>query len=235
MRVTLVDFTQNAEHKMIFTKSTRLQMEPGLMHKIYEMSNEEIVEELEYMANTIPSSWEFCNYSFLIEGVSRAFTHQFVRNRQGSYAQQTMRILNVSGFDYITGPTIQSNTRNSALYKSCMDYIQDTYDKLVENGASIEDARGLLPTNICTNIVAKFNLRTLSEVMSARSSSRTQGEYREVIEEMYKRVIEVHPWAHLFLNSKKKQAANKLDAAIQAWGGEDTTDLIKQIDILRKG
>jgi flavin-dependent thymidylate synthase len=233
MRITLVDFTHDAEYKMIFTKSTRLKMVPSLMNSIYQMSREEIDQELEYMANTIPSSWEFASYSFLIEGVSRAFTHQLVRNRQGSYAQQTMRILDVSGFDYITGPTINNDYRK-AVYDTVMTTIQIGYDNLIQDGAAVEDARGLLPTNICTNIVAKFNLRTLSEMMSARSSSRTQGEYRAVVDAMYQAVLNVHPWAHLFLNSKKKQAADTLDAFVQEHGGEHTTDLVKLIDILRK-
>lgn len=233
MRVTLVDFTQDAAHKMIFTKSTRLNMEPGLMDRIYAMTQEEIDDELAYMANTIPSSWEFANYTFLVEGVSRAFTHQFVRNRQGSYAQQTMRILNQSGFDYITGPGVKTDMQKE-IYKETMDKIQKAYDDLIALGVPIEDARGLLPTNICTNIVAKYNLRTLAEMMSARSSSRTQGEYRDVIEQMYQRVLEVHPWADLFLNSPKRQAADTLDSFVQSYAGEEKIHLTKMIDILRK-
>ena len=53
------------------------------------------------MANTIPSSWEFVDYTFLVTGVSRAYTHQQVRTRAASYAQQTMRVLNMGEFDYI--------------------------------------------------------------------------------------------------------------------------------------
>ena len=237
MNVNLIDFTENAEHKLIFTKSTRLKMEPDLMNKIYEMSSQEIVDEIEYIANTIPSSWEFVNYTFLIEGVSRAFTHQLVRNRMGSYAQQTMRILDVSGFEYITGPSITNTAEATAVYDVCMKHIQAAYDELIRIGVKIEDARGLLPTNICTNIVAKFNLRTLSEMMMARSSSRTQWEYRKVIEAMYKAVIIEHPWAYVFLNSKKRQAADELDEFVQnhCTEGKAKTDLIKKIDILRKG
>ena len=233
MRVTLVDFTQDAQYKMIFTKSTRLNMDPGLMDRIYQMTSEEIDDELAYMANTIPSSWEFSRYTFLIEGVSRAFTHQFVRNRQGSYAQQTMRILNQSGFDYITGPSIKTDTQKD-IYNETMAKIQKAYDDLIALGVNIEDARGLLPTNICTNIVGAFNLRTLAEMMSARSSSRTQGEYREVIELMYEAVINVHPWADKFLNSPKRQAADTLDSFVQQYAGEEKIHLTKMVDILRK-
>jgi thymidylate synthase ThyX len=54
---------------------------------------------------------------------------------------------------------------------------------------AIEDARGVLPTNIHTNIVAKFDLRTLADTMRKRASTRTQGEYRDVMDGMKDAVL----------------------------------------------
>ncbi len=90
MKVSLISHTPHAAELLIFTKSTRLNMSPGLMDEIMSWSEDKKLAELEYMAATIPSSWEFVDYVFMIEGVSRAFTHQFVRSRNASYAQQTM-------------------------------------------------------------------------------------------------------------------------------------------------
>src|SRR4051812_12726429 len=116
MKVTLIDWTGcgnpdewHAANVLIFTKSTRLTMAPGLFKEIADWPTDKKLKELEYMANTIPSSWEFCDYTFMIEGVTRAFTHQFVRSRTWSFAQQTMQVLDVStgpGWDYLTGPSI---------------------------------------------------------------------------------------------------------------------------------
>ena len=123
MEVKLIDYTgagsedpaRHAANLLVFTKQTRLEMKPGLMTEIESWSEEDIYKELLYMANTIPSSWEFVEYKFLINDVTRAFTHQFVRTRTGSYAQQTMRVLNVNGWTYGTGPSVESNeTANSA-------------------------------------------------------------------------------------------------------------------------
>jgi hypothetical protein len=44
---------------LLFTKATRLTMTPGLLEEISNLSEEEKLEQLDYMANTIPSSWEF--------------------------------------------------------------------------------------------------------------------------------------------------------------------------------
>lgn len=234
MKVTLIDYNQNAVEKLIFCKNTRLQMSASNMQDVMNMSMEEKLEALEYIANTIKSSWEFLDFTFMVEGVSRAFTHQFVRNRMGSYAQQTMRILDVSGFDYITGPSILTDEQNE-LYHGTMATIAAAYNELIESGVKIEDARGILPTNICTNIVAKYNLRTLSDMMASRSSSRTQGEFRFVIDAMYEEVIKVMPWLHMFLRDKKTQAANQLESVILSdyEGTEKCIPYIKLIDILR--
>lgn len=243
MQATLFEYTgkgsanpaRAAANALVFTKSTRLNMTPDLYAKVEGMTDEEIKVELEYMANTIPSSWEFCHYSFIITGVGRGFTHQFVRTRTGAYAQQTMRILDVSDFEYITGPTINSE-HEIEVYDQTMETIRKAYEHLINLGVKIEDARGLLPTNISTNICADFNLRTLSELFRKRASSRTQGEYRDVLDQMKAAVIAVHPWTELFFNRSFDVAAAELERLIKdAYGiaDEDRTHMIKLIDQMR--
>ena len=153
MKVTLMNFTPNAREMLVFTKSTRLNVTPGLMDVIKLYDDEKLQKELDYMVDTIKSSWEFVDATFCIEGVSRGFTHQFVRNRLGSYAQQTMRILDMGDFKYITGPSIENDPRLKSLYDTMMANINEYYKRLISAGAKIEDARGILPTNISTNIV----------------------------------------------------------------------------------
>ncbi|MEG1043090.1 MAG: FAD-dependent thymidylate synthase, partial [Pseudomonas sp.] len=166
------------------------------------------------MVDTIKSSWEFVDFTFCIEGVSRGFTHQFVRNRLGSYAQQTMRILDMGDFDYITGPSIAGDEHLRKMYDAAMAQIAVVYKELIKKGAKIEDARGILPTNISTNIIAKFNLRALSQMMMSRASNRTQSEYRDVLDAMYEAVVEAEPWCAEFLRSSKYDDLKRLEAAI---------------------
>lgn len=247
MDVRLIDYTgagspdpaRHAANVLVFTKATRLNMVPGLMDEIAAKPQQEIHKELEYMANTIPSSWEFVNYTFLINGVTRAFTHQFVRTRTGSYAQQTMRVLDVDGWDYLTGPSIADDAVLEAHYEDAMHRIDTDYRLLIDNGAKIEDARGVLPTNILTNIVAKFDLRTFADTQRKRASSRTQGEYRDVMAAMRAEVLRVHPWAEMFLNRTFDKAAAELEQELIQQGRmggmvqEQVTNLIKLIDQMR--
>ena len=235
MKVTIVGCTQDPVELMIMSKSTRLEMSTLLMDNIYSMSEQEKMEQLDYMVKTIKSSWEFMDITFLIEGVSRAFTHQFVRNRQGSYAQQTMRILNMDGFEYITGPSIASNPAIKAQYDATMRQINDMYNALIAMGASVEDARGILPTNISTNIMVKHNLRSLSDMMASRASSRTQSEYREVMDAMYEACVERWPWIAFFLRDQKAYALKQLESIIHdRYDGTDKlVPYLKLIDQVR--
>jgi len=193
MKVTLIDYTKDAESLLIFSKKTRLKMSPASYDEIRNMSMEEKEEELKYVFGTIGSSWEFVDYALLIEGVSRAFTHQIVRHRVGiAFAQQTMRVVDVSdGFDYVETGKCKGNR----VYKDTMELIKGQYANLVKSGVAIQDARGVLPTNVATNILVKINLRALSGLLNVRLCYKAQGEFQTVAREMRRIVLQVHPWA----------------------------------------
>ena len=99
-----------------------------------------------------------------------------------------------------------------------------------------EDARGVLPTNIHTNIVMHLNLRTLAELTIKRSSPRVQGEYREALELMVERACEVHRWAPLFLNRDNNTVIEELEEYMKSLSlshGE-RLDIWKKIDQIRR-
>ena len=198
MKVKLVNYTQDAKDLLLFTKNTRLLNVEDAYKEIKDWSEEKKQEELDYMLKTIKSSWEFVDYTFEIRDVTRAFTHQFVRNRLGSYAQQSQRTVDMEGFGYYTPPAILDEPRAKELYDDAMKEINQAYQNLREY-VPAEDARGVLPTNIYTNIVAKFDLRNLHETAKSRLSPRAQGEHLEVFKLMINEVVKVHPWAEPFL------------------------------------
>lgn len=237
MKVTLISHTQNAEDLLLFTKSTRLTLSPGLMEDIQSWSDEHKAAELEYMANTVPSSWEFVDYTFLIEGVSRAFTHQFVRSRNASYAQQTMRVLEMGDFDYVYTDKIAADKAAKDVVDECLSQIKFAYNKLLKMGVAAEDARGVLPTNISTNIVAKFNLRSLVDLVKSRTGGRTQGEYQKVASAMANAVLAVHPWAGKFFFKEGRDYFAEIEKfAEEEYGGDllKKGRLLKIVDMMRK-
>lgn len=200
MKVELISHTPEALSLLLKTKGTRLKHDSDPA----TWTDEQRAEHLAYMKDTIKSSWEFVDYVFRIEGVTRAFTHQLVRTRTGSYAQESQRTVDVRDHE-VVAPDFSGLPQDQDLVEAYWDEavikIKDTYASLMEHGVPAQDARGILPTNITTSIIAKFNLRTLHEMAKLRLCTRTQGEYQRVFREMRARVIEIHPWVgeHDFL------------------------------------
>jgi flavin-dependent thymidylate synthase len=195
MKVELLSYTPDALNLLLRTKGTRLAHDDDPAN----WNDEKKAEHLAYMRDTIKSSWEFVDYVFRIEDVTRAFTHQLVRTRTGSYAQEAMRVIDASGFGYLTPPSVAGRTDSESMWHEVMGEIDDAYGFLIHLGVPRQDARGVLPTNVLTSIIGKFNLRTLNNMAELRLCTRTQGEYQNVFREMRRLVIEVHPWAADFI------------------------------------
>jgi flavin-dependent thymidylate synthase len=244
MKVSLLYATPNAIELLIFTKNTRLNMNPKGLEEIAAWPREKKMQELKYMSTTIPSSWEFVDVIFCIEGVTRAFTHQLVRTRNASYAQQAMRVVDMSNFEYHTGPTVTDQAK--VVYDSVMRTIQQGYTQIITEGAKPEDARGVLPTDILTNICMKINLRGFSELVKKRSSPRVQDEYGQVLAQMVTEVLKEWPWALSFIMPRTDDAHKELNQYLkeqldrevketgksqnetQAWAAMKMLDIIRQ-------
>jgi flavin-dependent thymidylate synthase len=190
-----MSYTYDALNLLLRTKGTRLSSadDPATW------SEEKKAEHLSYMLNTIKSSWEFVSYTFMIEGVTRAFTHELVRHRHGSYAQQSQRVTDVREQPVIRPDTIDTLDEavlwDAAVYESLA-----AYSELIDAGVPIQDARGLLPTNMTTSIIAQFSLRSLHEMAKVRLCTRAAKEFQDAMRAMKVCVIEVHPWAEEFIN-----------------------------------
>ena len=245
MKVTLLYATPDAIDILIFTKNTRLNMNPKGLEEITNWPREKKMEELKYMSTTIPSSWEFVDLIFVIEGVSRAFTHQLVRTRTASYAQQAMRVVDMTGFDYYTGPSIVGALQK-AEYQECMRKINESYQELISRGVKPEDARGVLPTNVLTNICMKINLRNFSDLVKKRMTPRVQDEYAQVLKQMVEQVLQVWPWSLTFIMPRNSDAhkelgyylTQQLDKEIKETGKPQNETkawaAMKYLDILRQ-
>lgn len=242
-KVALIDYTGkgrademwHAAHLLMFTKATRLNMSPDLLADIQSMSEHQKMEELRYMATTIPSSWEFASVTFLISGVSRAAAQQITRTRQASYAMQSQRVTDVSGARVMN--PYKPGTAAHQQFNSAVDASLAAYTDQLEDGCAPQDARGLLPMNIHTNLVARYNLRALVDLVTARKSMRTQGEYSLVVHAMEREVLAAWPWAQGFFDSKNQKALDILEQAADEAGIETGTGvgwkIAKAMDLLR--
>ena len=132
---------------------------------------------------------EFCDFTFHIEGISRALSHQLVRHRLASYAQRSQRYCSEGNFDYVVPNSIKSNQGAFEEYTELMYTITDIYRLLQEIGIPNEDARMVLPNACETQIEVKMNLRALMNFMNERLCSCAQWEIRNLAGEMRKQVL----------------------------------------------
>ncbi len=91
--------------------------------------------------------------TFMISGISRAFTHQLVRHRLCSYTQQSQRYVDESNFNYIEPGAIRNNPKAHSLFTKFMDNAKRIYSELQRVGIKNEDARFVLPNSIESQIV----------------------------------------------------------------------------------
>lgn len=208
MKVELIRYTDNALDLLLDTKNTRMKGKP-----VSEMTESEKQEHWLYMLDTIKSPFDFVDYIFDITDVSKNMTHQMVRTRTGAYQERTSRAQESSAFDAIRPAAFKhrvhwdnhltpeeiAQQHRAEIWDDAMASIDALYQELRAAGAEIQDARAVLPSNMQTHIMAKFNLRTLSDMAKNRLCTRTQGEYQDVFRAMVAAVLEVHPWTNPLL------------------------------------
>lgn len=135
---------------------------------------------------------EHASFTFSVEGVSRALTHQLVRHRVASFSQQSQRYVSFDEPTYVTPPLIAENKELLDLYKKTMDEIWDAYKRLGEK-VPAEDARYVLPNGCTTNITITMNARELLHFFELRCCNRAQWEIRELADRMLDLCVQVSP------------------------------------------
>jgi thymidylate synthase (FAD) len=137
---------------------------------------------------------EHASFTFSIEDVSRALTHQLVRHRIASYTQQSQRYVRYDTLkSYVVPPSITANPEAEKIFDETLERISETYNKLLNMGIPKEDARYILPNAAKTNIVVTMNARELRHFFNLRCCMRSQWELREVAIEMLRQVKRVAP------------------------------------------
>lgn len=141
------------------------------------------------------STVEHASFTFAVEGVSRALTHQLVRHRVASFSQQSQRYVKFKNgeFEFITPPKISGNPELKKKFEAKMQEIGAFYEEMLTAGIPAEDARAILPNAAATKIVFTMNARSLLNFFEHRLCVRAQTEIRAMATEMLKLVKPVAP------------------------------------------
>lgn len=143
------------------------------------------------------STLEHASYTFAIDGVSRAMTHQLVRHRLASFNQQSQRYV-VFGDqpNFIVPPSCLQGEALDLFKRSCEESFR-AYGDLLAKGVLAEDARYLLPNATETKIVVSMNVRELGHFFTLRCCRRAQWEIRAVADRMLELARPTAPYIFL--------------------------------------
>ena len=181
MQVELLYHTPDPERAV--ATAARLCYAPVGATELMETMTEEKIRKVltTIMAGGHFSTLEHASYTFAIDGVSRALTHQLVRHRLASYNQQSQRYVKFAdGLDTIKPESIAANEKANALFDEMIEKTVEAYQAFLEAGIPAEDARYILPNAAETKIVVTMNIRELLHFFSLRCCNRAQWEIREL-------------------------------------------------------
>lgn len=194
MHVELLYHT--SEPQKAVATAARICYAPIGAAELYEgLDDEKIAKVLStIMASGHFSTLEHASYTFAIDGVSRALTHQLVRHRVASFNQQSQRYVKFKdGFKCIVPPSVAEDEHAADVFEEAMDTARRAYDALLSLGVPAEDARYVLPNACETKIVVTMNARELRHFFSLRCCNRAQWEIRELADRMLELVYPTAP------------------------------------------
>lgn len=185
LNVTLLSYTPDPERavaaagRLCYSQSTAAQLKES-------MTGEQVQKLVRQLANSGHlSTFEHASFTFGIDGISRACSHQLVRHRLASYSQQSQRYVRFGeGSGFIVPPKIAADPEALAVFEEAMNAAQAAYDRLVELGLARdeknetvqEDARFVLPNAAETRLVVTMNARELRHFFEVRCCRRAQWE-----------------------------------------------------------
>ena len=158
----------------------------------------------QYISNIInqghESVLEHLNWTFLVTGVSRAFTHQLVRHRVGfAYSQLSQQYHDESEAEFVVPIEVKNDP---ILYKAWCKHIGESLSFYKESLITIENSaqyknkkekmralrtasRSILPNATETKIIVTANARAIRHFLNMRGSIEGDYEMRKVSEKIY--------------------------------------------------
>lgn len=190
MIVKLLAYTQNADAICAAAGNSCYSERPSY-EIVEDINSEKVLSRIVGMGHH--SVIEHAVFTFSVEGVSRALTHQLVRHRVASYSQQSQRYVSMKEPSFVMPHTVQDDPDALKVFEDTMAEIWAAYGKLESMGIPAEDARYLLPNGCTTNITITMNARELLHFFSLRCCNRAQWEIREMADRMLELCREVSP------------------------------------------
>ena len=129
----------------------------------------------------------------------RGISHEIVRHRIASYAQESTRYCNYSNdkfsneLTFVLPSEIEEDSYEYEIWKDDCGYIEDDYMALTNSGTKPQTARSILPTCLKTEIVMTTNLREWRHFLKLRTSKAAHPDIRILAIGLLKQFKEMIP------------------------------------------
>lgn len=130
---------------------------------------------------------EHIYFTFKIEDISRACSHQLVRHRIASYTQKSQRYTTLEADCedwYFIPRRIEVDKNLERMYALHMHVTAKLYEEFISKGIKPEDARYILPNACFTDIVMSMNARAFVEQCTKRLCIKAQTEIHNLFDLM---------------------------------------------------
>jgi len=119
---------------------------------------------------------------------NRGFSHEMVRHRLCSFSQESTRYCNYSSDKFGNEITViqpawigKGNETAEILWLDAMKSAEDFYFKALEQGLKAQDARGMLPIDLKTELNVKANIREWRAIFKLRTTEAAHPSMRELM------------------------------------------------------
>jgi len=117
----------------------------------------------------------------------RGVTHELVRHRLCAFSQESTRYANYAQDKFGSEITVirpffwAEDDARYALWLSAMQACEDAYLRLVDAGATAQEARSVLPNSLKTEIVTTANIREWRHIFKLRCDKAAHPQMRQVM------------------------------------------------------
>ena len=177
------------EYPEIFTSEYLVES-----HRYQILTREEFKKDVENIYGNNPDYKNTIISKHLVHTVvftcDRGITHEFVRHRPASFAQESTRYCNYSKDKFGKEITViepcffEPNSLKYKIWKDACEYAEKSYFELLDNNCTPQEARDVLPTSVKTELVLTATEYEWQHIINLRLHGTTGAPHPQIKEVM---------------------------------------------------
>ena len=125
--------------------------------------------------------------------VDRGVSHEIVRHRMASYAQESTRYVKYDEVTFIKPCYLEVDTPAYNTWHAAMYVAEKSYRRMIDHGSTPQQARAVLPTSTKTELIMTANIREWRHFLRLRCSRAAHPQMREVAMQLLGMCVEAMP------------------------------------------